>query len=145
MAGAAAGAGTGVSAAGAERTPKPALRAKLEVVTAAMLARGLGGESRWCAACIRLRDVPGHQLLSTYRVQLRAELDFDAAAAVADYLSALGVSHLYCSPYLQAAAGSTHGCGVVVTPDPGGDARMPRNEEKTPDRLFHAQRRLRAL
>jgi (1->4)-alpha-D-glucan 1-alpha-D-glucosylmutase len=91
-----------------------------------MLARGLGGESLWCAACIRLRGVPS-QVLSTYRVQLRAEFDFDAAAAVADYLSALGVSHLYCSPYLQAAAGSTHGYDVVdptrVSEELGGEAR----------------------
>jgi len=66
------------------------------------------------------------QILSTYRVQLRAEFDFDAVAAVADYLSALGVSHLYCSPYLQAAAGSTHGYDVVdptrVSEELGGEA-----------------------
>ncbi|HEX3126962.1 MAG TPA: malto-oligosyltrehalose synthase, partial [Thermoanaerobaculia bacterium] len=29
------------------------------------------------------------------------------------YLAALGVSHLYCSPYLQAASGSTHGYDVT--------------------------------
>jgi (1->4)-alpha-D-glucan 1-alpha-D-glucosylmutase len=32
---------------------------------------------------------------------------------VASYLSRLGVSHVYSSPYLQAAAGSTHGYDVV--------------------------------
>jgi maltooligosyltrehalose synthase len=73
--------------------------------------------------------VPG-DVLSTYRVQLRAEFDFDAAAAVADYLSALGVSHLYCSPYLQAAAGSTHGYDVVdptrVSEELGGEAGHQR-------------------
>lgn len=53
------------------------------------------------------------QRRATYRVQLRAEFDFAAAAAQADYLAALGVSHMYCSPYLQAAAGSTHGYDVV--------------------------------
>jgi len=51
--------------------------------------------------------------LSTYRVQLRPEFGFDEAAAVAGYLADLGVSHLYSSPYLQAAAGSTHGYDVV--------------------------------
>jgi (1->4)-alpha-D-glucan 1-alpha-D-glucosylmutase len=51
--------------------------------------------------------------LSTYRLQLRPEFGFDDAAAVADYLAALGASHLYSSPYLQAAAGSTHGYDVV--------------------------------
>lgn len=52
-------------------------------------------------------------VLATYRLQLEPELGFDDAAALADYLVALGVSHVYCSPYLQAAAGSTHGYDVV--------------------------------
>ncbi|HSF42047.1 MAG TPA: malto-oligosyltrehalose synthase [Thermoanaerobaculia bacterium] len=51
--------------------------------------------------------------LSTYRVQLRPEFGFDDAAGIADYLAALGISHLYSSPYLQAARGSTHGYDVV--------------------------------
>jgi (1->4)-alpha-D-glucan 1-alpha-D-glucosylmutase len=50
---------------------------------------------------------------ATYRVQLHAGFTFDDAAAVLGYLAALGVSHLYCSPYLQAAKGSTHGYDVV--------------------------------
>ncbi len=50
---------------------------------------------------------------ATYRVQLNASFTFDDAAAVAGYLADLGVSHLYCSPYLQAAPGSTHGYDVV--------------------------------
>jgi (1->4)-alpha-D-glucan 1-alpha-D-glucosylmutase len=50
---------------------------------------------------------------ATYRLQLHAGFDFDAAAGIADYLSALGVSHVYSSPYLQAAPGSTHGYDVV--------------------------------
>jgi (1->4)-alpha-D-glucan 1-alpha-D-glucosylmutase len=50
---------------------------------------------------------------ATYRVQLHAGFTFDDAAALTDYLDELGVSHLYCSPYLQAAAGSTHGYDVV--------------------------------
>src|SRR6267154_389793 len=50
---------------------------------------------------------------ATYRVQLHAGFPFDDAAAVVDYLAALGVSHLYCSPYLQAAKDSTHGYDVV--------------------------------
>ncbi|HET8713882.1 MAG TPA: alpha-amylase family glycosyl hydrolase, partial [Gemmatimonadales bacterium] len=49
----------------------------------------------------------------TYRVQLNAKFGFDHAAEVADYLAALGVSHLYASPYLQAAPGSTHGYDVI--------------------------------
>jgi (1->4)-alpha-D-glucan 1-alpha-D-glucosylmutase len=50
---------------------------------------------------------------ATYRVQLHAGFGFDAAAGQVDYLSRLGVSHLYLSPVLQAAAGSTHGYDVV--------------------------------
>jgi (1->4)-alpha-D-glucan 1-alpha-D-glucosylmutase len=50
---------------------------------------------------------------ATYRVQLNAAFGFDDAAAIVDYLADLGISHLYCSPYLQAAPGSTHGYDVV--------------------------------
>jgi (1->4)-alpha-D-glucan 1-alpha-D-glucosylmutase len=46
-------------------------------------------------------------------LQLRPEFGFDEAAAVAGYLAALGISHVYCSPYLQAAPGSSHGYDVV--------------------------------
>jgi (1->4)-alpha-D-glucan 1-alpha-D-glucosylmutase len=54
-----------------------------------------------------------HLPLSTYRLQLHAAFTFEHAAAVADYLKALGISHVYCSPYLQAIPGSTHGYDVV--------------------------------
>ena len=50
---------------------------------------------------------------STYRLQLHANFTFDDAAKVAPYLKELGVSHIYCSPYLQAAPGSMHGYDVV--------------------------------
>jgi (1->4)-alpha-D-glucan 1-alpha-D-glucosylmutase len=50
---------------------------------------------------------------ATYRVQLHAAFTFDDAAAITGYLADLGVSHLYCSPYLQAAPGSTHGYDVT--------------------------------
>ena len=50
---------------------------------------------------------------STYRLQLHANFTFDDAANVAAYLKALGISHVYCSPYLQAAPGSMHGYDVV--------------------------------
>jgi (1->4)-alpha-D-glucan 1-alpha-D-glucosylmutase len=50
---------------------------------------------------------------ATYRVQLTPSFRFEDAAAIVDYLRDLGVSHLYASPYLQAAPGSTHGYDVV--------------------------------
>ncbi|CAN5300229.1 malto-oligosyltrehalose synthase [soil metagenome] len=59
--------------------------------------------------------------LSTYRLQLNADFDFDEAAAVVDYLADLGVSHLYLSPVLQAAPGSTHGYDVVDPSRPSDD------------------------
>jgi (1->4)-alpha-D-glucan 1-alpha-D-glucosylmutase len=53
--------------------------------------------------------VPG----STYRLQLHKGFTFDDAAAIAAYLKRLGVTHVYSSPYLQAAPGSMHGYDVV--------------------------------
>ncbi len=50
---------------------------------------------------------------ATYRLQLHAKFGFEDAAKIADYLHQLGVSHVYCSPYLQAAPGSNHGYDVV--------------------------------
>ncbi|MDQ1375622.1 MAG: (1-_4)-alpha-D-glucan 1-alpha-D-glucosylmutase [Actinomycetota bacterium] len=62
--------------------------------------------------------------LATYRLQLRPGFGFDEAAAVAPYLADLGVTHVYCSPYLQAVPGSSHGYDVVdhskVSEDLGG-------------------------
>ncbi|MBF5043841.1 malto-oligosyltrehalose synthase [Aggregicoccus sp. 17bor-14] len=51
--------------------------------------------------------------LSTYRLQFHAGFRFEDALAQVPYLKALGVSHLYASPYLKAAPGSTHGYDVV--------------------------------
>jgi (1->4)-alpha-D-glucan 1-alpha-D-glucosylmutase len=50
---------------------------------------------------------------STYRLQLHKDFTFDDAAAIAGYLYNLGISHVYSSPYLQAALGSMHGYDVV--------------------------------
>jgi (1->4)-alpha-D-glucan 1-alpha-D-glucosylmutase len=50
---------------------------------------------------------------ATYRLQLHSGFRFSDAAAIAGYLADLGVSHVYLSPVLQAARGSTHGYDVV--------------------------------
>jgi len=50
---------------------------------------------------------------ATYRVQLHAGFRFADAMALVPYLAGLGISHLYCSPFLRARAGSTHGYDVV--------------------------------
>lgn len=71
---------------------------------------------------------PAHRC--TYRVQLHAGFTFDDAAAIVADLDRLGVSHLYCSPILQAEAGSTHGYDVVdhghLSADLGGAAAFGR-------------------
>ncbi len=65
------------------------------------------------------------QVLATYRVQLRDNFTLRDAAGIVDYLAELGISHLYCSPYLQARPGSTHGYDVVdhrrISADLGGE------------------------
>jgi (1->4)-alpha-D-glucan 1-alpha-D-glucosylmutase len=50
---------------------------------------------------------------STYRIQVRPDFGLAETAAQAGYLAALGVTHLYSAPLLQAAPGSPHGYDVV--------------------------------
>jgi (1->4)-alpha-D-glucan 1-alpha-D-glucosylmutase len=68
--------------------------------------------------------------LSTYRLQLHAGFTFEDAAGVAEYLRDLGISHVYSSPYLQAAPGSMHGYNVVdhqkVNTELGGEEGFTR-------------------
>ena len=62
---------------------------------------------------------------STYRLQLTRDFGFAAAAEQAGYLAALGVTHVYLAPILQAAPGSRHGYDVIdhsrVSADLGGE------------------------
>ena len=73
-----------------------------------------------------MRHIP----YSTYRLQLHAGFTFDDANAIAGYLKQLGISHIYSSPYLQAAPGSMHGYNVVdhekVNEELGGEAGHAR-------------------
>lgn len=62
---------------------------------------------------------------ATYRLQLHAGFTFADAAAIVPYLRDLGVSHVYCSPILQAAPGSSHGYDVVDTDRIDGDRGGP--------------------
>src|ERR1700733_363606 len=68
--------------------------------------------------------------IATYRLQLTAAFDFDAASAVVPYLKALGITHLYASPFMKARKGSSHGYDVVdhtrINPELGGDAGFER-------------------
>ena len=67
---------------------------------------------------------------ATYRLQLSKEFGFDAAARIVPYLKALGISHLYTSPFLKARAGSTHGYDVIdhtaLNPEFGGEDAFAR-------------------
>ena len=72
------------------------------------------------------RPVTGREHpVSTYRLQLRNGFGFARAAEQAGYLAALGVTHVYLSPILQANPGSPHGYDVVdhslVSADLGGE------------------------
>jgi (1->4)-alpha-D-glucan 1-alpha-D-glucosylmutase len=71
--------------------------------------------------------------VATYRLQLTADFNFDAAAAVVPYLKALGITHLYASPFLKARKGSTHGYDIVdhnrLNPELGGEAAFERLSE----------------
>jgi len=50
---------------------------------------------------------------ATYRVQLNKSFTFQDVTQIIPYLAALGISHVYCSPYFKARAGSVHGYDVV--------------------------------
>jgi len=49
----------------------------------------------------------------TYRLQFNQHFTFREAAAIVPYLSALGISHVYASPYLRARSGSLHGYDII--------------------------------
>jgi (1->4)-alpha-D-glucan 1-alpha-D-glucosylmutase len=57
----------------------------------------------------RLDQIP----TATYRVQLNPGFTFRDAASIVPYLSALGISHFYASPYLRARPGSLHGYDII--------------------------------
>ncbi len=57
--------------------------------------------------------MPSRIPVATYRLQLTADFDFDAAAGIAPYLKSLGISHVYASPFLKARKGSTHGYDII--------------------------------
>ncbi|MFA9441196.1 malto-oligosyltrehalose synthase [Uliginosibacterium sp. sgz301328] len=67
---------------------------------------------------------------ATYRLQFHRDFRFEDAERIAPYLAALGVSHMYASPYFQARPGSTHGYDIVdhdaLNPEIGDDASFNR-------------------
>lgn len=128
----------------------PNWRRKLPVTV-----EGLGSDARWSSLAAVLRaerhgprplqnapvELPGLETASvpcgTYRVQFHKGCTFDDITRAVPYLKALGVSHLYSSPYLRARPGSTHGYDIVdhgaLNPEVGDAAAHGR--------LCHALRR----
>jgi (1->4)-alpha-D-glucan 1-alpha-D-glucosylmutase len=51
--------------------------------------------------------------VSTYRLQFHSGFTFKDATEIVPYLTELGISHVYASPYLVAVAGSKHGYDVI--------------------------------
>src|ERR1700726_907463 len=68
--------------------------------------------------------------IATYRLQLTEDFGFEKAAEIVPYLKALGITHLYTSPFMQARKGSTHGYDIVdhtrLNPELGGEAGFER-------------------
>ncbi len=92
----------------------------------------------WCCAALSDHSAARRRVpTGTYRLQLRPDFGFDAAAAVLPYLRDLGVSHVYLSPVLQAAPGSTHGYDVVdhtrLNEELGGAAGFQRLSDRARD------------
>ena len=50
---------------------------------------------------------------ATYRLQFNRDFTFAQATEIVPYLAALGISHVYASPYLRARPGSTHGYDII--------------------------------
>src|SRR2546428_13498635 len=108
------------------RRRSPGSRASARASRSRRATRSTSGPGRWWGSAVSISSGPTEGPpgapperrrnpwpLSTYRVQLQPAFGFDAVTAIAPYLHRLGVSHLYASPYLQAAAGSTHGYDVI--------------------------------
>ncbi|MDQ2075306.1 malto-oligosyltrehalose synthase [Marinimicrobium sp. ABcell2] len=67
---------------------------------------------------------------ATYRLQLHRDFNFRDARKIIPYLQRLGISHCYCSPYLKARPGSTHGYNITdhttLNPELGGEEEFDR-------------------
>ena len=66
-------------------------------------------EAAGALAPLSSADIPG----ATYRVQFHKGCTFEQVTRAVPYLHALGISHLYSSPYLRARPGSTHGYDII--------------------------------
>jgi (1->4)-alpha-D-glucan 1-alpha-D-glucosylmutase len=121
----------------------PNWRRKLSITVEA-----LGSDPRWGSLAAMLRaerngprseagnpqELPGletaHIPCGTYRVQFHKDNAFEKITQAVPYLKALGISHLYSSPYLRARPGSTHGYDIVdhgeLNPEVGDELAFSR-------------------
>lgn len=128
----------------------PNWRRKLSVTVEA-----LGSDPRWSslAAVLRAertgpsvdaqhpRELPPLDTANipcgTYRIQFHKGNTFEHVTQAVPYLRALGISHLYASPYLRARPGSTHGYDIVDH----GQLNPEVGDERAHARLCQALRR----
>ena len=63
---------------------------------------------------------------ATYRLQFNRQFTFRDATDLVPYLAALGISHIYASPIMEARPGSTHGYDIIdhnrLNPEIGSEA-----------------------
>jgi (1->4)-alpha-D-glucan 1-alpha-D-glucosylmutase len=71
---------------------------------------------------------------ATYRLQFNKDFTFQDAAKIIDYLSQLGITHVYASPILSARHGSTHGYDAIdptrLNPELGTEADFAALQDK---------------
>jgi (1->4)-alpha-D-glucan 1-alpha-D-glucosylmutase len=87
---------------------------RLRALTATLRAER--GPAEPAARIRRARPEPAPALRiprATYRLQFNKSFTFADATRIVPYLAALGVSHVYASPYLKARPGSTHGYDII--------------------------------
>ncbi|MEO8627732.1 MAG: malto-oligosyltrehalose synthase [Betaproteobacteria bacterium] len=77
------------------------------------------------------REAPQRQPIvprATYRLQFNRTFTFAQATRIVPYLSRLGITHVYASPYLKARPGSTHGYDITdhnaLNPEIGNEAEF---------------------
>jgi (1->4)-alpha-D-glucan 1-alpha-D-glucosylmutase len=77
----------------------------------------------------RERQSPARPL-ATYRLQFHKDFTFKDAIAILPYLAKLGISHVYCSPWLMSRPGSIHGYDMMnhnaINPELGGEEGYQR-------------------
>ncbi|MGB7991873.1 MAG: malto-oligosyltrehalose synthase [Candidatus Methylophosphatis roskildensis] len=98
----------------------------------AELASAVCGARGVLPRALRARASLGHLSVprATYRLQLNSGFTFNHATTIVPYLARLGISHVYCSPYLRARPGSQHGYDIIdhnaFNPEIGSSADFER-------------------